>query len=260
MKNRVFGILTGLCALTMVCVCASSAFGQMPEVKEKPRMYSYVSFWAIPRAQWGEMQKSNAADQPVLDKAMASGMIIGYGDDTNLLHTPDGDTHDEWWSAMSMAGLMHLLDQFYSNGSSTSSVLQSSTKHWDTIFVSRYYNWHPGSHKGVYTSGSEYKLKADAPDDAVDMIAKGLVVPLMEKFLADGTIVEYEIDTEAYHTDAPGMFYIFYLGANAESLDKVQSGVRDAVKANPLSGEAFGSFVDWSAHRDFLARTNATYK
>jgi hypothetical protein len=86
-------------------------------------------------------------------------------------------------------------------------VLVSATKHHDAIYVSRYYNWHSGSWKNVYTYDAFYRLKADAPNDAVDTISKNIMVPLMEKMLADGTIHEYEIDTEALHTDAPRWFY-----------------------------------------------------
>ena len=107
-------------------------------------MYSYVGNWNIPRAQWAEMEKANAADQNVLGKAVADGTIVGFGHDMNLVHQPDGETHDEWWSAMSMAGVLKVLDQFYKSGSSTSPVLASATKHWDNIYVSRYYNWHSG--------------------------------------------------------------------------------------------------------------------
>src|SRR5215831_5836651 len=88
-----------------------------------------------------------------------------------------------------------------------------------------------GSWKDVYAYESEYKLKADAPDDAVDELSKNLIVPLMEKMLAEGTIVEYEVDTQAVHTDAPGLFYILYLGANAEALDKVNAAIRESFKA-----------------------------
>jgi len=258
--NRKLWSFAGLCTLAMAAVWAVPASAQMAEVKEKPPMYSYVGFWNIPRAQWAEMDKADAADKPVLDKAMAGGAIIGYGNDVNLVHQPDGPTHDEWWSSMSMAGLMNVLDQFYKNGSSTSSVLESATKHWDSIYVSRYYNWHSGSWQGLYTHGGSYKLKADAPDDAVDMLCKGLLVPLLEKQLANGTIQEYEIDTEAIHTEAPGTIWIFYLATNADGLDKVSAAVRDSRKANPLGGAAFDSMIDFSQHRDYLARTNATYK
>ena len=55
---------------------------------------------------------------------------------------------------------VNMLDQFYSNGSAASPVLQSATKHWDDILVSRHYNWHAGTVKGGYSHGSMYKSKA----------------------------------------------------------------------------------------------------
>jgi len=256
-KKQMWG-LAGVCAVALAALWAVPAGAQ--EVKEKPRMYSYVGNWNIPRAQWAEMEKSDAADAKILDKAMANGTIVAYGNDVNLIHQPDGDTHDDWWSAMSMAGLLNVLDQFYKSGTTTSPVLASATKHWDNLFVSRYYNWHSGSWKDVYTHGSSYKLKADAPDDAVDTLSKNLIVPLMEKMLADGAIHEYEVDTEAIHTEAPGTFWVFYIAANAEGIDKVNAALRDALKANPLGGPAFDSMVDFTPHRDYLARTNAAYK
>lgn len=252
--------VVALFALAMSAVWVAPARAQMSEVKEKPPMYSYVGFWNIPRAQWAEMAKSDEADKTILDKAIASGTIVGYGHDINLVHQPDQQTHDEWWSAMSMAGLMNVLEQFYKSGGSTTPVLGSATKHWDAIYVSRYYNWHHGAWKDLYTHGSYYKLKADAPNDAVERLSKNLLVPFFEKLLADGTIHEYEVDTEAIHTEDPNSFYVFYLAANADGLDKVNAALRERLKENPLSGPAFGSMVDYTAHRDFLAHTNATYK
>jgi hypothetical protein len=260
LNRKLWKILAGSCLLAMTAVWTIPAAAQMAEIKEKPPMYSYVGLWTIPRSQWGDMAKADIADQKTLDVAIASGTIVAYGNDVNLVHTNDGFTHDDWWSAMSMAGLMNVLDQFYKSGSATSPVLESATKHSDVIYVSRYYNWHAGSWKDVYTHGSSYKLKADAPNDAVELLSKTLIVPLMEKMLADGTIHEYEVDTEAIHTEDPGSFWVFYITANAEGLDKVNAALRDRLKTNPLGGPAFGSMVDFTAHRDNLVRTNATYK
>jgi hypothetical protein len=260
MNRKWWRVLTGLCGLALAAVWAAPARAQMSEVKEKPPMYSYVAFWDIPRAQWGAMEKGIAADQPILDKDVANGTIVGYGDDTNLVHQPDAGTHDDWWSAMSMAGVINVLEQMYSTGNATTPVLGTATKHWDSIFVSRFYNWHSGSWKNLYTHGSSYKLRADAPDDAIETLSKNMIVPLLEKLLADGTIHEYEVDTLAIHTEAPGTFYIFYIAANAEALDKAQAALRETLKANPLNGPAFDSMTDYTGHRDFLARTNATYK
>ena len=153
----------------MAAFWAVPARAQTAEVKEKPPMYSYIGFWNIPRAQWAEIEKSNAANKNILDKAIANGTLVGYGFDMNLVHQPDGSTHDDWWSAMSMAGVLNVLDQFYKSGSPTSPVLASATKHMDCIFVSRYYNWHSGSWKDLYTHGASFKLKPNAPDNALDI-------------------------------------------------------------------------------------------
>jgi len=223
-------------------------------------MYTYVGFWNLPRTQWADMEKQTAANQKNMDKAVADGTLVGYGSDINLVHQPDGFTHDSWWSSMSMAGLLSVLDQAYKSGSATSPVFVSATKHEDGIFVSRYYNWHAGSWKDLYTRVGYYKLKPDAPNDAVETLSKNLFVPLLEKLLADGAIHEYEIDTEAIHTESPGAFWVDVIAANGDGLDKFNAAVRDIMKSSPLAGPAIGSMVDFSAHRDYLSRTNATYK
>jgi hypothetical protein len=258
MSKQLGVVCAAVCALTITAVAVGSAHAQ--EVKEKPPMYSYVGNWAIPRAQWAEMDKNTAADAKVLDKALAAGTIIGHGNDVNLVHEADGATHDDWWSAMSMAEVINVLEQFYQSGTATTPVLASATKHYDNIYVSRFYNWHPGTYKNVYTHVGSYKLKADAPDDAVETLSKSLIVPLLEKMLADGAIHEYEIDTQAIHSDAPGTFSVVYIAANADGLDKVNAAVQETLKSSPLTGPAFGSMTESAAHRDYLARTSATYK
>jgi hypothetical protein len=85
-------------------------------------------------------------------------------------------------------------------------------------------------------------------------------VPLLEKLLADGALHEYEIDTEAIHTQSPGTFLIVVIAANGEGLDKYNAAVRDMTKANPLVSPALNSVVDFNPHRDDLVRTTATYK
>jgi hypothetical protein len=257
MKKQSFAVV---CAFAFSVLAVAPAFAQNTEVKEKPPMYSYVGNWAVPRSQWAEMEKNTAADQKVLDKALASGTLIGYGSDVVLVHEVDGATHDDWWSAMSIAGVLNVLEQFYQGGGTTVPVLGAATKHWDNIWVSTYYNWHPGTYKGVYTRVGSYKLKADAAPDAMDTISKNMLVPFFEKMMASGAIHEYEVDTQYVHKANPSMFAMVYIAANAEALDKVDAALRDLLKSNPLIGPSFDSMVDFSAHRDDLARTSATYK
>ena len=250
----------GLTAVLVAVLFAIPLYAQTATVKEKPPMFSYVGYWNIPRAQWSEMEKSIAGDQKILEQAVANGTLIGFGNDRNIVHQADGYTHDDWWSSMSMAGLLNVLDQFQKSGSSVSPVLSTSTKHMDSIFVSRYYNWRPGSVKDAYTHVAYYKIKPDAPSDALETLSKNLFVPLFEKLIADGTILEYEIDTEAIHSEAPGAFWIVYISPTAEGLDKATAVRLEMQRANPLGGPAFSNMVDYGPHRDYLSRTNATYK
>ncbi|MBV9343102.1 MAG: hypothetical protein JO159_19720 [Acidobacteria bacterium] len=260
MNKKMPRLVAALGAVATIAFLITPAAAQTSEAKEKPPMYSYVGNWSIPRAQWAEMDKNTASSQKILDKALSSGTLVGYGNDTNLVHVIDGPTHDEWWSALSMAGIINVLEQFYQSGTTTAPVLAGAGKHWDEIYVSRNYNWHAGSYKNVYTHVSSYKLKPDSPDDAVERLSSNVMVPFFEKLLGDGAIHEYEIDTEAIHTDTPGTFWVLYIAANAEGLDKVNSALEQTLKTNPLMGQAFGSMVDFTAHRDYLMRTNVTFK
>ena len=148
---------TAVLIIGLIAGLALPALAQNQDVKEKPRMYTYVAFWSLPRAQWGDWAKTEADDQKILQDAMGKGTLVGYGDDVNLIHQPDGATHDDWFQSMSMGGLMNVLDQFYKSGSTTSPLLASATKHWDEMLVSRYYNWKAGNYQNVYSHGSSYK-------------------------------------------------------------------------------------------------------
>jgi hypothetical protein len=261
MNKSLWSVIAAAALLTVLGAFTAPAGAQSAdEAQEKPPLYTYEASWVFPRARWGEVGKDNATStQKVLAPALADGTLVGYGDDENLVHSADGATHDNWWQAHSMAGLMKVLDAFAKTGP-PSPVLLSSTKHWDQVFISRFYNWKPGSWKGAFGHSSSYKLKADAPNDAVETLSKHVFVPLLEKLLADGTIVEYEIDEETVHTQSPDQFLIYYLTPTAEGLDKVNAAIRAAVRENTLIGPALGSMIDFTPHRDELLEASATYK
>ena len=260
MSKKLLCLFAGSCGLVVVALCALPLYAQTTPVKEKAPMYTYVATWQIPRAHWADVAKSNDADKPILDKALADGTLVGYGNDSSVVHQADAATHDNWWASMSMAGLMKILEQFMAAGASTNDATSSATKHEDQIFMSRYYNWKSGAYKNGYTEIAMYKLKRGASNDSLDMLSKNLVAPLLEKLLADGTLIEYEIDQLAVHTEAPGTFWIGYTAAKPEGLDKVNAAIVEVLKASPLSGPAFDSVTDDSSHRDLLIRGDGVYK
>jgi hypothetical protein len=119
MKKQPGRFVVLVCALLAGPVLATLVHAQ--EVKEKPRMYTYVADWVIPRAQWAEMEKSYVTSQKILDKAMASGTIVGYGNDENLdinrmrKLTTIGGPRCRWrdcsvfWSSFTRSGMRPLL-------------------------------------------------------------------------------------------------------------------------------------------------------
>jgi len=252
--------ITRLCAIALTAAWSVGSWAQAQEVKQKPPMYTYIANWDIPRAHWPEMAKAADADKAVLDKALADGTLVGYGNDENLVHTPGEFTHDDWWSSTSMAGLMKVLDQLSGAGGTSTPVLESATKHWDSIEVSRYYNWKPGAYKNGYVQVAIYTLKPDAPDDAIEQLSKNFIAPLLEKQLSDGTITEWEIDVPAVHTSAPGTFAIVWVSPNAEGIDKVGAAIRSTREGEALSNAAFLSMVDFKSHRDELNKGNGVFK
>ena len=257
MQGKFTALLGGLFVMGAVGM-GSPLHAQSMEVKEKPALYSYVANWQMPRAKWTEFEKPNAASDKLLSQALGSGALVAYGADKIEVHSAEGPTHDSFWSAMSMAGLLDMLDSL-SKGP-PNPLLQSATKHWDGIYVSRFYNWKSGTYKDAYTHTSYYKLKATAPDDAVETVSKNFIVPLMEKLLADGSIVEYEVDKEAIHTESPAGFWVDYITPNSAGLDKVNAALGQAIKTNTFAGPAFDAMVDSADHRDYLSRSSVTYK
>ncbi len=153
-----------------------------------------------------------------------------------------------------------MLARLQGSDASTSPVLQSATRHWDEVYVSRYYDRRAGSRKVLYTRAGFYKLKDNAPDNAVELLSKTVFAPAFEKLFADGTVVQWEINAEAVHTDAPGRFWIFCLTPNPEGIDKINAAMRDALQSNPVAQQMFDSLVDFTAYRDYVAMANASYK
>ena len=87
---------TALALIAFALIAAISTialYGQTEEVKEKPRMYTYVADWVIPRSQWPDMDKVIASTQADFEKAFADG-TVGYGNDTTIVHHEDGNTDE----------------------------------------------------------------------------------------------------------------------------------------------------------------------
>ena len=220
----------------------------------KPPMYIYVSQWAVPRAQWGEMAKSNAADVALSEKLVTGGTLTAFGDFASLIHTQGQPTHGSWLTANSQEGIVKAVDAFMSQAGATAPVLAAS-KHWDEFFISRIYNSQPGTYDGAYLSGSMWQLKPGQYDHFNNLV-KIRVVPVMEKLLADGVLVAYNLNYQEYATQAPNIVEFITITKDASGLDKMNKAFEGLFGKDPEIGPAMGTLVEPDAGRSFLDRVS----
>ena len=254
MKQLFANITTTLCVLA----CATPGFSQNGAEGKRP-MFSYIANWEVARSNFKDVEKLLGSNDGLMKKMIAEGAIVGFGNDITLLHQPGETTHDVWWSSMSWAGMLKTLEAIKATDTASAPAFGSG-KHEDHIYVSRYYNWKPGTFTDGYTRVAVWKLKSTAPENSVEQVSKNFVVPMFEKLLADGAIYEYEVDEEAVHSKDPGQFLIVYVAKGPEGLDKAAAALAAAMKSSPFAAPTLGSWVDESAHRDGLYKTTGTYK
>jgi hypothetical protein len=228
-----------------------------------------VAYWTFPPAHWGDVGKDNAtSNQKVLAPALADGTLVGYGDDENLVRSREAYTHSNWWLANSTPGVLKVLDTFEKGGGSNSSRLINSTQHWTQKYSSPFYNWKAGSWKGAYGKRWALTLRRGIdPNDAMRALA-WFYVPLLESLLADGTIVEYEIDKEevfGYSADSAGQVIIAFVAPTADGYSKVGKAFTAAYERSPLmltviSLAKNGAFVNDDALLTETVRVDAVYR
>ena len=90
MNRSVCRVMMGVAGLAVLGMTATLAGAQTDEVKEKPPLYRYVSYWTFPRAHWADVDKDNATgNQKILAPALADGTIVEYEIAREMFHTTD---------------------------------------------------------------------------------------------------------------------------------------------------------------------------
>ena len=249
MKNR--SLCIGL--LSMLVLTSGGPLRAQSGDQAKPPMYTYISEWAVPRAQWADMAKVDEQDRPLMDKLISDGTLTGYGSFTNLIHQEGEPTHGTWFSATSEGSLLKALEAVYASPGSTTAPVEGASKHWDYILVGRVYNQRSGKVEGGYLSGDEWNVKPGQMRAYNDLI-KSQLVPVFEKMLADGTVNSYAIATEDFHTGKIGRVVFYFTTRDATSFDKASKTFDETFEKNSALASALQSMVDREDHRDFLDR------
>ena len=217
--------------------------------------FTYVSQWTVPRGEWANFEKQQKEDDAIMQKLIADGTIIDFGDARTSVHTEDGYSYSEWFTATSRGNILKALEVL-SGGASTSPALVSATRHSD-LFL------HTIAHGGKSTSGTTgylrvgfYQAKPGA-QAALEAHIRGVIKPFLDRAVADGMVVMYNIDTQDVHTSEPGSFNLALMFADGAALDKFFDQLEAAGKQNPGIGEILDSLTVAKDHRDILDRVTA---
>lgn len=243
-------LIQAFCLLALVIATSTFAGAQAQEQAKDP-MFIYVAEWAVPRAQWGDMEKQEMEGEARMKKLVADGLVTGYGSFKNLVHQEGSSTHGSWYTANSMGNLMKALENIYATGTTTSPV-QAASKHSDSILISRHYNGHSGNFQNAYLTGGTWLVKEGMEREWTELVEKN-IVPIMEKLLQDNAIHMYVIDREYIHTKDPAVVEIVYFPVDAAGLDKARAAINAALEKTPTLGPAFGSMIQNTGHHDYLA-------
>jgi hypothetical protein len=239
------------CLLIACLSVAATGTLQAQSSTQKPDVYTYVAQWAVPRAQWPDMVKLEEADKPVLDKLVADGTLVGYGAYSNVIHQEGEPTHGSWFSATSEGKLLKALEVIYAHPGLTDASVQGASKHWDLILTGNIYGYKPGATTGGYLTWSTWQVKPGQMHAYAELMKKS-IVPVLERLLADGTILSYGELREDYHQGKLGVVYDYMTVPDPASLDKANKAFEDLFGGNPALSDAFQALTEREGHRDYL--------
>jgi hypothetical protein len=249
MFRRGFIRVAVVCALAVASIVVAG-----PAQAQEQTHYTFVSYWAVPRAQWADFEKAQEQTDSLFEHLVADGTLIAWGSSAALVHTEDGYTHASWFVSTTQSGLTKTLEALRT--SSRSQALASTTKHVD-------YMLHSIGHGGKTsraTSGiirvTFWRAKPGRGED-VESFFKKYIQPDLDAGVADGSILMYNFDSEAIHTDAPGAYHLAVVYANGDGLDKSTASLAARAKESPAIGEGFAAMLVTEAHRDSLGRVLA---
>jgi hypothetical protein len=238
MNHRMRITLSVACLLVLVALSLST-----PVQAQEKTNYTYVSLWAVPRAQWADFEKTREQARPVYERFLADGSLVAWGFDAILVHTEEGYTHVSWFIAPSIAGIVKTLEALRS--SSTGAPYTSVIKHSDLLLHTVV---HEGKATTMTTGYMRVALYQTKPGEGelFEESFKKYIKPMLDAELADGTVLI-----------PPGGYSLMVLYSTAEGLDKGAAGLAALVKENPAIVASLALQTDLEHHRDALGHVLA---
>ena len=244
-------MLKWIAGLVVVVLAVMVVPAGISQTEPAPRVYTYVSQFQIPRANWAQYAEDNEKTfVPVVEKSLADGSIASWSTFEQVVHTPDGYTHGAAWSSNSIAGLMKVLDEVRKNGPRPGQI--AATKHEDYLMQSTMY--HAGSGTETYLRVICSMAKADKPEGYTAMLKKFLV-PTFEEQLKKGAATYYGVDEQYVNTSAPSTRCLVITYPNADGIDKWATAINATMgKWSPAERAEFAGATVPDSRRDILTR------
>jgi hypothetical protein len=245
MKKRIAGLLVLVLAVMLVPAA-------LPQMEPTPIVYTYVSQFQIPRANWAQYAEDTDKNfVPIAQKFMGDGTIIGWSTFENLVHTPEGYTHGAAWSSNSIAGLTRVLDELRKSGPRPGQI--ASTRHEDLLMQSTMHH----AVSGHWTTGYlrvVCQLAKGNPEDYSAALMKYLG-PTFDEQLKKGVVTSYGIDSQYVNTGAASLRCVVVTYPNAESMDKWAAAINATFgKMSQADNNAFFGTTVPDSRRDMMAR------
>lgn len=239
-----------------VALVAGMFFAAKPAVAQDQGQtyYTYVSEWAVPRAQWADFDKQDAASAGTMKNLVADGTIVDWGNMIIRVHQDDGFTHAEWFTATSRAALLKALEGQWATAANPA--YSAATKHHDFFLHTLAHGGKTSAVTTGYIRVASYTAKPGQGEDLAATFTKYLK-PMLDAAVNDGTLLAYNFDEEDIHTMAPGTYSLAMMFPNGEALDRFYAAVSAMEKDNPAAMEAFGALSESDAHRDIFGRITA---
>jgi len=241
--------------LPVLALCAPAGILNAQAAREKP-VYTYIAEYGVPRANWEEFSSRwEKQNLPVLERLLADGVIIEFGATANVVHTPGGNTHSFWWSAMSFAGTQRVLDELVKTG--TGPAIKDMT-HRDRLVRSVVYRARSGRLTSGYSDYNVFYVKPGKSEQWRELYDKN-TRPVLEKLFEKGTILGYGVDVEQVHTDKMGARFGSVLYPTAEAVDQTNAAF-DALRQKLNADErramtaAYMEVYEPDTHRDGMDR------
>lgn len=239
MRKRLF-----FCVLA-VLLCSLRAMAQQPQIQPLTFWYEYTVNPGE-EAQFLEIVKTVGA--PVRDKLMADGVVNAWGVGTPLLRQPGGPTHLIWYAVESYAAvekvegamraqIAKLTEEAGKAGVAKKGMTSTAapmarlaevadiSKTRDYLTRDLVFGFNPAvSAEGLlpYTRFNFVKVmpgKASEYRKAWEKYNK----PILDKLLADGTILVYGLAVEDIRTDGAFTHFTWYVMKDLAAMDKVRA-------------------------------------